>query len=113
MNVDNIFDILTIVFIFMGAFLGLIGGIGILRLPDTYARLHAVGITDTLCTFLILLGLGFQATGYVVVAKLILVFLFLLFTSPTSSYALANSAYRWGLRHQQDVHEPTTNEDKK
>lgn len=102
--IDNILDIATIVLISIGSLLGLIGGIGLLRLPDTYARLHAVGVTDTLCTFLILLGLAFQATGYVVVAKLFLVFLFLAFTSPASSYALANNAWRWGLRHNQKVH---------
>jgi len=99
-----ILDIFSFTLIGLGCLLGLIGALGILRLPDTYARLHAVGVTDTLCTFLILFGLGLQATGYVVVAKLILVFLFLAFTSPASSYALANSAWRWGLRHNQKIH---------
>lgn len=97
-------DIISFTLIGLGCLLGLIGGIGIVRLPDTYARLHAVGVTDTLCTFLILFGLGLQATGYVVVAKLILIFLFLAFTSPVSSYALANNAWRWGLRHDQKIH---------
>lgn len=107
-----IIDILSFILIGLGCMLGLIGGIGILRLPDTYARLHAVGVTDTLCTFLILLGLGLQATGYVVVAKLILVFLFLAFTSPASSYALANSAWKWGLRHNQKIHVHSVEQEK-
>jgi multicomponent Na+:H+ antiporter subunit G len=107
-----ILDIFSFILIGLGCLLGLIGGIGILRLPDTYARLHAVGVTDTLCTFLILLGLGLQATGYVVVAKLILVFLFLAFTSPASSYALANNAWRWGLRHNQKIHVHSAERDK-
>ena len=107
-----ILDILSFTLIGLGCLLGIIGGIGILRLPDTYARLHAVGVTDTLCTFLILLGLGLQATGYVVVAKLILVFLFLVFTSPASSYALANNAWRWGLRHNQKIHIHSVERDK-
>lgn len=100
----SILEIISFVFISLGCLLGLIGGIGILRLPDTYARLHAVGVTDTLCTFLILFGLGLQAASYVVVAKLVLIFLFLAFTSPASSYALANNAWRWGLRHNQKIH---------
>lgn len=107
-----ILDVLSFILIGLGCLLGLIGGIGILRLPDTYARLHAVGVTDTLCTFLILLGLSLQATGYVVVAKLILVFLFLAFTSPASSYALANNAWRWGLRHNQKIHVHSIERDK-
>ncbi|GLR71991.1 monovalent cation/H(+) antiporter subunit G [Agaribacter marinus] len=107
-------DIISFIFIGLGCLLGLIGGIGILRLPDTYARLHAVGVTDTLCTFLILLGLSLQATSYIVIAKLILIFLFLAFTSPASSYALANNAWRWGLRHKQKIHiNSLDNEEKK
>ena len=100
----TILEIISFIFIGIGCLLGLIGAIGIIRLPDTYARLHAVGVTDTLCTFLILFGLGLQADSYTSVAKLVLIFLFLVFTSPASSYALANNAWRWGLRHDQKIH---------
>ncbi|MFT6270143.1 MAG: multicomponent Na+:H+ antiporter subunit G [Alphaproteobacteria bacterium] len=110
--IDMILDMASFTLIGFGCLLGIIGGIGIVRLPDTYARLHAVGVTDTLCTFLILFGLSFQAHGFVIVAKLILIFLFLAFTSPASSYALANNAWRWGLRHNQKVHINTTERDK-
>lgn len=101
---NMILEIMSFIFIGLGCSLGLIGGIGLLRLPDTYARLHAVGVTDTLCTFLILFGLSLQADSYTSVAKLTLIFLFLAFTSPASSYALANNAWRWGLRHNQKIH---------
>lgn len=99
-----ILDILSCILVGLGCVLGLIGALGLIKLPDTYARTHAVGVTDTLCTFLVLLGLGLQATSYVVIAKLVLIFLFLAFTSPASSYALVNSAWRWGLRHDQKLH---------
>ncbi len=99
-----IIDSISFILIGLGCVLGIIGGIGIIRLPDTYARLHAVGVTDTLCTFLILFGLSLQTASFIVIAKLMLIFLFLAFTSPTSSYALANSAWNWGLRHNQKVH---------
>lgn len=102
-----ILEIISFSLIGLGCLLGVIGGVGLVRLPDTYARLHAVGVTDTLCTFLILLGLSLQADSYIVVAKLILIFLFLAFTSPASSYALANNAWRWGLRHNQKLHVQT------
>lgn len=110
--IHMILDIASFTFIGLGCLLGLIGGIGIIKLPDTYARLHAVGVTDTLCTFLILFGLSLQATGFVVVAKLVLIFLFLAFTSPASSYALANNAWRWGLRHNQKIHINAAEKDK-
>ncbi len=79
-----------------GAFC-VIGGLGLLRLPDVYARMHAAGITDTLGAGLILAGLMVQGGLSLVTVKLILILVFLLFTSPTSTYALANAAYRQGL----------------
>lgn len=91
-------DILTGLFVSLGCMLGLIGGLGMHRLNDFYARLHAVGVTDTLCSFLILFGLALQTGLSFVTVKLVLIFLFLLFTSPASSFSLANNAWQWGLR---------------
>ena len=96
--------VLSFLCIGLGCLLGMIGGLGMLKLPDTYARLHAGGVTDTLCSFLILFGLGLQATEYIIYSKLVLIFMFFVFTSPASSYALANNAWNWGLRHDQKVH---------
>jgi multicomponent Na+:H+ antiporter subunit G len=90
-------DIITVILVTLGCFLGVIGGIGMHRLGDFYARLHAVGVTDTLCSFLILSGLAFQAGFSLVTVKLILVFFFLFFTSPTASFSLANNAWNCGL----------------
>ncbi|WP_218355291.1 monovalent cation/H(+) antiporter subunit G [Alteromonas lipotrueiana] len=90
-------DIMSYVLVILACFLSLTGGLGLFRLPDFYSRLHAVGITDTLCSFLLLAGLACQSGWSLTTAKLLIVFLFLLFTSPVSSYALANSAWRWGL----------------
>ena len=93
-------DIFTAVFVSLGCALSIVGGIGMHRLPDFYSRLHAVGITDTLCSFLILAGLAFQSGLSLITVKLILVFFFLFFTSPTASFSLANNAWNWGLKPQ-------------
>ncbi len=92
-----IIDILSWICLLAGGVLGIIGGIGIHRFPDFYSRLHAAGITDTLCAMLILLGLGLQAGWSIAAFKLALIFLFLFFTSPTASHALANAALHSGL----------------
>jgi multicomponent Na+:H+ antiporter subunit G len=97
-----ILDALSWIFLVCGGLLGVIGGIGIHRFPDFFTRLHAAGTTDTLCAALILLGLGLQAGFTLVSFKLLLVFAFLLFTSPTASHALANAAVHGGLRPQLD-----------
>jgi multicomponent Na+:H+ antiporter subunit G len=74
-----------------GAF-GVIGGLGLLRFPDFYTRLHAAGVTETLCAILIILGLVLQAGFSLLTIKLVLILLFLLFTAPTASHALARAA---------------------
>lgn len=80
-----------------GAFV-LIGTLGIVRFPDVYSRMHAAGITDTLGSGLLFAGMMMQAGFTLITVKLLLVYAFLLFTSPASTYALANAAYNRGLQ---------------
>ncbi len=81
-----------------GSFFVLTGAIGLLRLPDVYARMHAAGITDTLGAGLFLGGLMIQGGLTLVTVKLALILAFILFTSPTATYALANAAWAGGAR---------------
>ncbi len=90
-------DTLSWALLGLGAAFLIIGGIGILRLPDLYARMHAAGIIDTLGCSLLLVGLAIQAGLTLVTLKLLLILVFVQFTSPTATYALANAAYRSGL----------------
>lgn len=91
-------DFISWVFISAGALLGIAGGIGIHRFPDFYSRLHAAGITDTLCAALFLLGLSMQTGISIASVKLLLIFIFLFFSSPTATHALANAALLGGLK---------------
>ncbi len=81
-----------------GSCFAMIGGLGVIRLPDVYARLHGAGVTDTLGAGAILAGLMVQAGLSQATIKLFLIFVFLLFTSPTSTYALANAAFTRGIK---------------
>lgn len=91
-------DILSWVCLTLGSLLGIIGGIGLLRFPDFYTRLHAAGTTDTLCAALFLFGLGLQIGLTLASLKLLLIFMFLYLTSPTASHSLANAAMIGGLK---------------
>jgi len=91
-------DFASWLFLGAGSIALLIGGIGLNRMPDFYARLHPAGITDTLGAGLILLGLGLQAGLSLVAVKLLLIFLFLMLTSPTASHATARAALAAALR---------------
>lgn len=85
-------------FITCGSLFVIIGGIGLLRLPDFYTRIHAAGMTDTMGAWLILIGLMFSSESFLVTAKLVMLLIFLLLTSPLASHALANSAFNRGLQ---------------
>ena len=97
-----IVDTLSWICLLTGGALGIVGAIGIHQFPDFYSRLHAAGITDTLSAMMILLGLGLQAGWSIAAFKLFLIFVFLFFTSPTASHALANAAQHSGLKPRLD-----------
>lgn len=80
-----------------GSAFSVIGGIGLIRMPDFYTRSHAASITDTLGPALILLGLGIFSGLNLITVKLVFVFLFLYLTSPTATHALVKAAYSKGL----------------
>ena len=94
----TVLDVITWVSIGAGSLFLLIGGIGILRFPDFYSRIHPAGITDTMGAWLVLAGLMFAAPNWMVVVKLVMLLLFLAITSPLAGHALAKAAYLRGLR---------------
>ena len=107
---ELLLDILSWICLIAGSFFAVIGGIGILRLPDFYSRLHGGGITDTLGAGLIMVGLMIQAVKVVILSgglvtgpwlvtiKLVMILFFLLVSSPTSCHALASAALTSGLQ---------------
>jgi len=96
--VELLIEVVSWIFLISGSFFVLVGGFGVLRMPDVYTRSHAAGVTDTLGAGLILLGLMAQAGLTLITVKLFLILVFLLFTSPTSSFALNHTAWTSGLR---------------
>ena len=93
-------DALSWVLLALGGGFVLIGGIGALRLPDFYTRIHAASLTDTMASILIFSGIILQAGFSLAALKLFAIMIFLLLTGPTASYALANAAQQSGLRPQ-------------
>ena len=89
---SGLLDLLSWALLLSGAFFLLAGAIGLLRLPDFYTRLHAVGVCDTMGTGLVLAGLMLQSGLNLVTVKLLLIFYFIIFTGPTATHALAEAA---------------------
>lgn len=95
---DMVITISSGFFLIIGSFLCFSGGIGLLRFPDFYTRMHAVGVTDTLGAGMILVGLMIISTDVLVFAKLVMVLLLTLLIGPTTSHVLAKAAYHNGLK---------------
>ena len=98
-------DVLSWILIGIGSGLMVTGAIGLLRFPDFFARLHAVSVTETLASWTILLGLALQSGFTQTTLKLALIWLILLFTSPTATHALAKAALHGGLTPMADEEE--------
>ena len=92
-----VLDLLSVLCLVIGSFFAVIGGVGIVRLPEFFSRMHGAGITDTMGAGMIIVGLMFQAGASLVTVKLLMILFFLLITSPSSCHALAKAAMTHGL----------------
>lgn len=95
---DSVIAIAGGVFAVLGIVLILTGGLGVMRLPDFYTRMHAAGVTETLAAFFIVVALMLEVGWGIGFFKLLFIMLFVLITSPTASHALAKAARHGRLR---------------
>ena len=91
-------DVLSWSLLSIGGAFVLIGGIGAVRLPNFYTRMHAASLTDTMGTILVLVGIMLQSGASLATIKLTAILVFLLLTGPTATYALANAALLSGMK---------------
>lgn len=83
--------------VIIGLLFILAGVLGILRLPDFYARLHAMGKCDTLGVALVLVGLAMHEGISLSSVKILLISVFVGLGNPTATHALARAALKSGL----------------
>tara|TARA_B100001996_G_C18642719_1_gene586237 strand:- start:286 stop:624 length:339 start_codon:yes stop_codon:yes gene_type:complete len=96
-------NIISFLFILLGSILILIGSIGLLRLPDVFSRIHAVGMIDTAGIGFIIFGLLIYSGFTIVSIKLLILGCVLIFTSPIAGHAVAISAKKTGLKPFQKI----------
>jgi multicomponent Na+:H+ antiporter subunit G len=92
--------VLASILISLGAFFLLVGSVGLIRLPDFFARTHATGKADTLGIMLIIFGLLIieLSQGLLInSAKLLIIIAFVALTNPTATNALAKAAFRFRM----------------
>ena len=95
---DMLLLLLSGLSIAIGVIALLIGSLGLIKLPDVYCRIHAVGMIDTAGASFIILGMIIHQGSSLVSFKLALIGVFLFFTSPIATHAVAQVAHKMGVK---------------
>lgn len=96
-------ELIGVALLAVGLAFNFLGVVGVLRFPDTYTRLHASGKVGTV-------GVAFLCLGTAVLSpenafKLIVLALFIAFTGPVASHAIAAAVSR--SEHLHHINEDT------
>ena len=91
---SDIIDLIGALLLLAGTLFLLLGGTGLIRMPDVYNRIQAGTKATTLGTLLSLAGVACLRPEWSL--KLLLIGVFLLLTNPLSSQVLARAAHRGG-----------------
>ncbi len=87
---------IAIIFLFGGFFFLLVGVVGLLRLPDVYTRMHAMGKCDTLGAGLMLIALMLLIGDLTNITKLLLIGVMIATINPIITHLIAKTAYNRG-----------------
>jgi len=85
-------DILSWMLIVLGSFFTIVGGIGLVRMPELFTRMHAASVADTLGAGFLILGMMLQAGLSLVTLKLVFILGLIFFFTPVVMHALARAA---------------------
>jgi len=89
-------EVLASAFLLLGSSLALLSGIGVVRLPDVFARMHAATKPATLGLVLVCVGVGCVDNSLPDVTKLILVVVLQFLTAPVGAHMVGRASYRIG-----------------
>ena len=81
----------------LGAFLMLVAGLGILRMPDLYTRMHASTKAPALGLALILAAAAIRFDDPGLTTKVLLTIFFVFLTAPVAAHLLGRAAYVRGV----------------
>ena len=91
-----ILELLSSLCLLFGGVLCITGGVGLLRMPDFFSRVHASGVTETLAAPLLLIGLLLQMEWSLDSVKVIMILIIVLATNPTATHAMAKATLHGG-----------------
>jgi multicomponent Na+:H+ antiporter subunit G len=80
-----------------GSLFVLLAGIGLLRMPDLFTRMHPSSKAATLGTVLILIGTAVHFEDGAIAVRALLICLFLFLTAPVASHIIARAGFFSGV----------------
>jgi len=90
-------DILAGIVVLVGAVFALAAGVGVLRMPDVYVRMHAATKAGTLGSGMMLLGVALHSGESDIVLRALAAVVFLIATAPVAAHLLGRAAYISGV----------------
>ncbi|MBU1144774.1 MAG: monovalent cation/H(+) antiporter subunit G [Firmicutes bacterium] len=85
-------EIISYIFLVIGGIFFFLGGLGILRMPDTFNRIQAGTKATTLGSFSILIGVAFANPSWTF--KIIIIIVFIAISNPIGSSAIVKATYK-------------------
>jgi multicomponent Na+:H+ antiporter subunit G len=94
-----VIEIIVSMLLLFGAIFLLGGAVGILRFPDTYCRMHALGKGTTMGIICMMLAafIYFAWSGVAICIKSLLCLVFIAISAPIGSHMIAKASYHYGI----------------
>jgi len=109
-------DLVAGVILLLGGLLAFLAGLGLVRMPDLYTRMHAASKAGTLGAGLLLAAVAFHSPEFSIISRVIAALVFLILTAPVAAHLLGRAAYVTGVpmwhRTRTDEWGGTVDEDK-
>ena len=93
---DDVVTVVGAALLLAGVFLAVVAGIGLLRFPDVFSRMHAATKPSTLGLLLVVVGASLLMDDRSDRAKLLLVAAFQFLTAPVAAHMIGRAGYRAG-----------------
>ena len=93
---EDVLQVVASVLLLAGVLLAVVAGVGLVRFPDVFSRMHAATKPATLGMLLVVLGAVLLMDDAGNSAKLLLVALFQFLTAPVAAHMIGRSAYAAG-----------------
>ncbi|MEX5728683.1 multicomponent Na+:H+ antiporter subunit G [Rhodovulum iodosum] len=90
-------DAITSVLILLGGVFGVLGAVGLLRMPDVLIRMHASTKIGTLACGLIVIAAAVHFGSADITIRAVAILLFLLLTAPIAAHMIGRAAVSTGV----------------